>query len=448
MTDAPARHAPDGFPPEPDRAPLPLAARLLVRALAVALLTAALLPLWPLFALGLLLDGYPPNVPRPGRVLRYVLWTLTRRPDEPPIPLLVRGWVLLTIARKAAAIPLWGLAWMLDERLYGRRLDATAVEGPLFHISAGRSGSTRMARCLEDDPRLVAPNLLQIAFPYLWLWRLAPRLGKRIDPDKLREAAASRVEPAFTERHAADLFGTETFDALLFGMHLCGWSIFLGPRVMAAEFAMGRAGPTTERLWTETAPRLIARLAQKTLLHAGPAPDGRSRRFVLKGHFLAAAEALTARFPDARFLTIVRAPAPRLRSLINFIRVNPAEPVLGGPPWQTIAPALAQTEVDYCRRELSWYDAAEGPIRCAVRFEDFVGDLEGTLRVVYRTCLDGEPPPEVARAHPPRALRPYTVDRTLAEVGIDAEAWQAPLTDYRRWRDGLSLGSQGSARSP
>ena len=45
---------------------------------------------------------------------------------------------------------------MLDECIYGRKLRETPLVAPLIEISAGRSGSTQIARYLEEDERLVA----------------------------------------------------------------------------------------------------------------------------------------------------------------------------------------------------------------------------------------------------------------------------------------------------
>ncbi len=45
---------------------------------------------------------------------------------------------------------------MLDELLYGKKLDQIPLEDPLLVISAGRSGSTQITRYLEDDPDLIS----------------------------------------------------------------------------------------------------------------------------------------------------------------------------------------------------------------------------------------------------------------------------------------------------
>ena len=132
---------------------------------------------WPILALllawGIGLGG-PPNVPKLWQVRRYLRLTWTSRYPAPRLLFGKRCLLTFAILRKVVLAPVLGLAWFCDELLFGRVLDSTPVVAPLIEISAGRSGSTQLARYLEDDPRLVAPNLLQSLFPYLWLWKLAP----------------------------------------------------------------------------------------------------------------------------------------------------------------------------------------------------------------------------------------------------------------------------------
>jgi len=59
----------------------------------------------------------------------------------------------------------------------------------------------------------------------------------------------------------------------------------------------------------------------------------------VKGHFLCAADALERHYPDARFLTMIREPAPRLQSGINYLRVNPTD-ALGPVPWVWLMPQV------------------------------------------------------------------------------------------------------------
>jgi hypothetical protein len=178
----------------------------------------------------------------------------------------------------------------------------------------------------------------------------------------------------------------------------------------------------------------VDRIARKTLLYAGPNPDGSSKRFLLKGHFLCGADALERQYPDARFLTVIRDPVPRLRSAINYMRVNPADPVLGPIPWAWLASALVRTEQEYCQVEQAWFTRETGARRCVIRFSEFVHDLQTAMRRVYRTCCDAnELPSHIPTHHAPRERKDYSVNRTLAELDIDEAELRSRLASYVAW---------------
>jgi hypothetical protein len=430
---------PDVLPGEPPNARAE-GARLWVRAVlglvgAVGLL-AVLSPAWMPYGVLAAIHGRPPVVPRAAQFSRYLRATWNAAPPPPGLSLPRRLWITSRIVQKAAWLPVRGAAWLFDEVLYGRALDAQDVSAPLFEVSAGRSGSTQLARSLEDDPRLAAPSLFLAMFPYLWLHRLvSATVGRVVSPDTVRHTIETTLPKAFVERHEVDPFRTDTFDGALFTAHLNELCFLLGPDLAAEDFSMGRYVPANRALWEEDFPALLERIGRKRLLQAGPDPEGRPRRLFVKGHFLAGAPALARRFPDARFLTMIRRPGPRIQSGINYIRVNPADTVSGAPPWSWLVPAGLRTEVAYCEAELAWFTAAEGPRRCVVRFTDFVADLEGTLRKVYAECLDTEPPDCAPREHPPRRRTAYTVDRSLEQLGVDAAALDIRLADYLAWCD-------------
>lgn len=430
---------PEHLPGEPTPGPRPVgtafALRVAGRGVLIALLAVLTAPLWPLLLLGSLVWGYPPNVPRLRQILRYLRHTWTVDPPPPGLPVGLRCWLTLSILRKVAVIPVWGLAWQLDELLYGARLRATEIKAPLIEISAARSGSTQLARYLEEDPHLAAPSLLQFVFPYLWLWKLAPHtIGRVITPDRLRRKMEEVMPPEFLQRHEGDPFRTDTFDGALYISHLNALSMFLGPEIGVDDFGMGVVAPHNRALWEEVFVELTDRIARKTLVYAGPAPDGQPRRFFVKGHFLAGAEALARKYPDGRFLTMIREPAPRLQSGVNFLRANPIDPMMGQVPWPWLGQTLVRTETAYCEAEQRWFTRAEGPRRLVIRFSEYVADLEGTMARVYRELLDTAAlPPHVPRVHPPRERTNYLLNRSLAHVGVDEAALNARLAGYIAW---------------
>ena len=408
---------------------------LLIKAVLMVAITVINLGLWPLYAIACRIWCRPPLGPHIAQVKRYLRLTWSANPPAPGISRQARVWLTLSIISKLLMRPLQGLAWLLDELLYGQTLRATEVTAPLFVISGGRSGSTQMTRYIEADPTVSAPNLLQCMFPYLWLWQLTSNtVGRILSPKKIREMLESMMPAELLERHEFDPFKADTFDGAMFSSHLNPLALYLGPDIAAYEFNFA-AFPALDRVRLERdSVQLIDRIGRKHLLFTGDARAANPRRLFIKGHFLCAAVALERHYPDATFLTLVRDPAKRLQSGINYLRVNPSDPAMGPPHWAWLSAWLLQTESDYCRIEQAWYSQKSGARRCTVRFTDFVSDLEGTMQYVYRACLSQDQlPPHVPRTHPPRERKHYTVNRSLAELGIDESEVRRQLADYVAW---------------
>ncbi len=406
----------------------------IVQHLVAGLLAPFGLALWPLYLLLRVFLPRPPLLAPPARFAHIARLILTTTVPPPGLAPLDRWRLLLDLGLTAALAPAQGLAWMLDEVLYGRELAAHPVTAPLYEISAWRSGSTRLSHLLHDDPALAAPAMAQLVVPYLWLWRLARALlGSRVDPEAVTRWVRASVPPAFAERHEIDPWRTDTYDVLFFRHQLVPYAMMLGPEATLQEFAHRAVTPSTRQMWEEDFVAMLDGLGRRTLAFRGPAPDGRPRRFFLKGHFLAAAPALAARWPDAAFVTVIRPPAARFRSTLNYLRLSPDFFGLGPMAWPWIA-ATTVGEIEYNTAEQAWFSREDGVRRCVVRFDEFVGDLPSALRRIYRTCLDADgPPPEVRLAHRPGHAGQYLVDHPLEALGIDAALLETTLTAYREW---------------
>jgi hypothetical protein len=119
---------------------------------------------------------------------------------------------------------------------------------------------------------------------------------------------------------------------------------------------------------------------------------------------------------------------------VNYLRVNPADPALGPVPWAWLSSALEQTEIEYCELEQAWFTQPSDVRRCVVRFREFVEDLPGAMRHVYRDCFDSdELPAHIPLTHPPRERKNYSVNRSLEELGIDENKLRKRLTSYIQW---------------
>lgn len=412
-----------------------VAVQVLGRTIGLILLAFLTAPLWPFYWVGALVWGSPPNVPKLWQVRRYLHLTWTCQRPAPSLPLGKRCLLTIAIFRKVVFAPVLGLAWFLDELLFGRVLNSTQVIAPLIEISAGRSGSTQLARYLEDDPRLVAPSLLQSLFPYLWLWKLAPyTIGRIVSPDAFRRWLERQLPQEFLERHEGDPFRTDTFDAVIYTTHFNSLAFHFGPDVAVEDFGFARIAPHNRTLWEVEFIQLFDRIARKTLAYAGTGIDGAQRRVFVKGHFLCAADALERKYPDAAFICMIREPAARLQSAINYIRVNPHDSALGPPPWRWLAEALTRTETDYCEVEQAWFSRKDGAKRYVIRFADFVADLQPAMLGVYGFCFgDIALPPHVPQQHPARERKNYRINRSLADLGVDELQLKSRLASYIAW---------------
>jgi hypothetical protein len=428
---------PEQLPGEPPRRQATSGIALIIAKKVLWLLVMCVLmpPFWLIYLPLRLLLGRPPSVPSFAQLRRYLGKTWTEQAPPPGIALSVRIRLFLELLRAGLCAPLTGLAWFLDDILYGRQLRKVSLTAPLFEISATRSGSTQLGHYLAEDPPIIAPMWLQTMFPYLWLWKLvSATLGRAVSRQRVRDKIQAAVtSPDFLQRHEYDPFRIDTLDIPFYILHLNAYARALGPATLRDDFSFGALAAHNRTLLEQDFVRYIDGLGRKAVLFAGPGPDGKPRRLLLKGHFLASADALERRYPDARFLTILREPVARIQSAVNFVAVTPDMMGLGPAPWSWCAEGVVQAEIDYCNLEMAWY-RRKGARRCTVRFPDYVKDLEGTLRKIYRECLDrDELPPHLPRLHEKRQRTNYRVNRSLAQLGVDEGELKERLKEYMAW---------------
>lgn len=426
---------PDILPGEPpSRVPgTPALLMLLARRATVTLLLALLCaPLWLPYLLGNLAWGRPPHLPAARRVRRALRLAVLGHP-EPDLAPAQRLGLALDVARRTALRPLWGLCWHLDTLLHGAQIARVQVDAPLFEVSAARSGSTQIARYLERDPRLVAPAAVMAIFPYLWLWRLVARWAPAHAADRLRAHAHARLPAEFVERHELDPLRMDTFE-VVYSLFVQWGDLFmsLGPGPLREVFAFAEIPEASGDLWTVDFPRYFDAVARKTLLFHPP-----GRRLFIKGHFLHAAPALAERYPSARFLTVLRDPAGRAQSMVNFVRAHPTVAPSPHVPWPWIVAQVGDADHPYNAAEMAFFSSLPAERRCIVDFEDYVRDLEGTLARVYAEALHW-PPPAARPEHEPRHRAGYRIDRSLAQLGLDTPALAAERARFEAWRASLA----------
>ncbi len=429
---------PDFLPGEPERRrphAVPFLGITLVLIVAVVLQILVALAFLPPFLLGLWMWGYPPHQVLPRDAARHLRGAFSASPPDRPLPLLNRIWLALRIIDRLSAVPIHGTAWYADEVLYGSILNAHPVRAPLLMLSGARSGSTQLSQYLANDPALAAPVMLQVVFPYLWLWNLVvPTLGRLVNPDWLGEKFNQAIPLEMVQRHEGHPLKPDTFEVLwlLQSTHIL--ACHLGPQTLAEDIVFMGTAPHNRPRWDFHFVRFMDRLGRKTLVFSGPQPDGSARRLFVKGHFLEARDALARHWPDARFLTMVREPTKRIESAINHWHANAIEEPLGALPWSWIAPVTVRSETLYCQTEMAWFSRDDGIHRTVVRFTDYVHDLPGTMARVYRECLDQDTvSPHIPSEHAPRQRKNYAVHRSLADLQVDVDALTETLHDYRVW---------------
>ena len=410
----------------------------------VLVLTTLSLPFWFLTGLLSLIFGRPPKLVRPSQTWRFLRYTMC-----PNLSLSSRIDLTLTILLHTATSPVSGFCWLLDEILYGRQLNSLSITQPLFVLSAYRSASTEMARTLANDKRLfIAPTAIMCAFPYLWVWKLILWIIGDDYSGLTIEEANGYLNKNFTkeslERHDNNHFEIDTFDGYFLSSHLNGLAYQLGPEVVVRELHTAAFIEENRSLFEECFVDFVDRIARKTMLfHGLTSQTSDDRMFLLKGHFLQSANVLQRKYPDARFLTVLRDPMDRLKSGINHMAVNATLWQGKAPRWDWLAKAYQQIEVEYCVREMEWYgnncsiasDRMPGSkIRnnChTVNFDKFVKNFDKTMKDVYKDLLQEETLSDFAA--PSKVSTHYTIDRTLHDLGVDEAGLKSQLSDYYAW---------------
>ena len=178
-------------------------------------------------------------------------------------------------------------------------------------------------------------------------------------------------------------------------------------------------------------------IMKKVIYHRGSP----KQHVLIKGHFLFAAKSVEQHYKGAKFITIIRDPIERFRSLMNFCPVT----------WRVLRDWSVETQVCYCEEEMLFYNQSEENtrIKLAISFTSYVNNLTGTLQLIY-SFLNIPLPDEVlskattlqSSTHN-RTTRKSTYDpkynQSLSSVGVDEDKLRDHLTDYINWMKGLDF---------
>jgi hypothetical protein len=403
---------------------------ILLQSLFLAVLAPVALALWlPYLALRVVVSR-PPNIPSPKTVRRYLSRAIFAH-EAVVVSMRIR--LFLNMVLFLAVCPLFAFAWYLDD-VFFRGYRSVSISRPLFLITGSRSGSTQLSQYLEDHPQIVSHPLLLQAFPYIWLWTLASKLfGRWFSEEKVLKMLTDATRSEFVERKELHPFKPETYEVIFSGTQLVNHCIAMGPGMFAEGYGWGRPTPENIHFWQEDLVENIDAVGKKLLYFAGPNTDGTPKTLLIKGHFLGSASVLEERYPDAHFLTVLRHPSKRIRSIVNFFRVAPEVCRNGAIPWPWLVHFGQTVEVDYCLYEKEWFEARPDKVT-VIRFRDYVADIEQTLTTIYDRCLPHlDPKGFIHQAHVTRKRNGYSVDRSYAQLGIDEAALLEPLQAYIAW---------------
>lgn len=372
----------------------------------------------------------PPNIPSPKTVRRYLKKALFAH-EEVRFTMRIR--LFLSMLLFLLFCPLLAFAWYLDDILY-RGYRKEAITKPLFLITGSRSGSTQLSQYLEDHPQIVSHPFLLQSFPYIWLWKLMPKLlGRWVSEEKVYTLLADAMRPEYLERKELHPFKPETYEVIFSVSQMVNHSFAMGPDMFAEGYGWGRPTPENSHFWQEDLVNNIDAIGKKLLYFSGPNLDGTPKTLLIKGHFLGSASMLEKKYPDAHFLTVLRHPSKRIRSIINFLRVAPEVCRNGATPWSWLVHHAQTVEVDYCLYEKEWYQARPNNTT-VIRFRDYVADLEQTLTTLSNRCLPHlDSTGFIHQSHVPRKRSGYSIDRSYTQLNMDEAALLEPLQDYIAW---------------
>lgn len=423
---------------------------------------ACLLPLClaclPLYLVGCFIYGRPPIIMPMRRCVRHgakILGVARGQAEEkggnlvhpgigPPERAVLLAHLLIVLAQS----PIYGCFWFLDDVLGNRGHRGVEIRSPLFMLSAARSGSTASAHYIEDDgEHFIAPTFIEGMVPFMWLWVAVSAVVPRAYHARCRALAERMFVSTFTQsevgrevrkRHKGSLFQTDTWEAIFGAWHNQTIGC-LSSRTLAEEGDPGCTMDVDQTFLADFA-RFTHAVCQKTVRSRG---TGTQTAFV-KGHFLAAGDALAAQFPGARFFTCIREPVSRVTSLVNHSYC--ANSFLAGmagcpaPDYAVLGRALVANEIKYCLEEAAFFNRLGKDRALVFAFDDFVRHMPQTMARIYefagvampeRVCRAIE---DKMTAHVERGKRRTTYspkyNKSLAEVGVDEAALTAPLEGY------------------
>lgn len=274
------------------------------------------------------------------------------------------------------------VARRVDDLLYPGFRDEK-VEAPVFVFANPRSGTTLLQYLMSlDEERFTHFKLWQTILPTVSFYRLVARLdeldrrvGRPLDRGVgwINERLFGRWEGV----HEMGMRRPEEDEAIFVYTALAPGLVLLFPEVTRLPSVNGP--DDRDRRTRDLLMRFYADTLQRHLY-----AEGGGRTVLSKNVFTAPrVRSLAERFPDARFVYVVRHPYEAIASCVNLFYV----------PWTAHSPeiemrseetqAVARWAIDYYRRALSFRDEVPPERFALVRYEDLVADPVATVEGIY-----------------------------------------------------------------
>jgi len=355
---------------------------------------------------------------------------------EDNIPLVNRVMVFLTVLYTLINAPLVGVCWFIDELLFPS-YHKVEVKEPVFFISAARSGSTQLAHYIEEDEEnFIVPKAWEGACPFLWMWKLNIPLKNFTS---IRLIRCNDISTEKKKRHNSNVNKTNTMCPMLFDWHFGFTASLLGAKFLKWGFPhVAPKDIPIDQQYCDKLLSFIDCIMKKIYYHRGKP----SQHILVKGHFLMMARTLESQYPGAKFFTVVRDPAKRFQSMINFFRIISAHFGLHPASWRVLRDYTIDTQIPYCEEEMIFYNQSEDN-KLVIPFSLYTSNLTVTLKRVYSLCWLTIPDHvmsmtnRVQRTTHDRSERRTSynpkLNRSLASVGVDEEKLRKQLDDYINW---------------
>lgn len=259
------------------------------------------------------------------------------------------------------------------------------VEQPVFIFANPRSGTTLLHRLMSyDTDHFVGPLLYETVFPSIALIRGIHELSE------LDESLPGRPFHKLVGGLNAILVG-DTWD----GIHKLGLdqpeedepSFVYGIHTPTAMLLVPHVEEISSRFWFDELPASVRErfmdAYEGTLKRILRAHGGKKRYLNKNVFFTPRIRSMAERFPDARFIYLVRDPCEAMPSFMNMFtsawRFH--SPELANDP--ELLSRLAQVGYDYYRRALELIDELPQDRLLVVRYEDLVRNPKKTVESVH-----------------------------------------------------------------